>query len=469
MILLYNRGMEKDRTGSVAPSAERKVKEDKNTAVGGANVTETSVGRKSAEKKGKEMSACEARKARCKQLSEMFSRRHYCLLMLVCAVMRARFRVRSVLSPAFRKQKKEGAMLVLSNHVSAFDFAYFSTPFLGKKVSFVVAESMMYSMPLFAKMIKGYRAITKKQFYADYTCIKNIKKYLDAGISVILCPEGKVSAEGKTGPVAFSIAKLVKWLGYPVASCVIQGAGITRPKWAYTSRTGRVECRMDVMFDAEQVKTLSAAQIMDGISASLAHNEHVWQIENGVKFRGKRYAEGLERLLYVCPECGAEFTLNTSGDEISCSACGFRARYEHTGKIVSENAENCPKRIDLWFDKEKQIVAEQVEKEDFALSERVKLFVENDTKNGYREVADGVLSLDKNDIIFRAKGELSEADANCRELVFHVRNFVTVANLPGTSLDMYDENHTYRMVFTDRKASTKYVLSIEALNASSAK
>ena len=135
--------------------------------------------------------------------------------------MRARFRVRSVLSPAFRKQKKEGAMLVLSNHVSAFDFAYFSTPFLGKKVSFVVAESMMYSMPLFAKMIKGYRAITKKQFYADYTCTKNIKKYLDAGISVILCPEGKVSAEGKTGPVAFSIAKLVKWLGYPVASCVI--------------------------------------------------------------------------------------------------------------------------------------------------------------------------------------------------------------------------------------------------------
>ena len=182
-----------------------------------------------------------ARAERAKNKAQkVFSLPHYILLMAVCGVLRLRFGAKSRLSDAFREQKKKGAMLVLSNHVSAFDFAWFSTPFLGKKVSFVVAETMKYSQPVFAGLIEGYRAIVKKQFYADYTCIKNIKRYLDAGVSVILCPEGKVSADGRTAAMSPSVAKLVKWLGYPVASCVISGAGLTRPKWAHTSRSGGV-------------------------------------------------------------------------------------------------------------------------------------------------------------------------------------------------------------------------------------
>ena len=49
-------------------------------------------------------------------------------------------------------------------------------------------------------------------------------------------------------------------------------------------------------------------------------------------------------------------------------------------------------------------------------------------------------------------------------LSFPVRNFVTVANIPGDSLDLYDEKHTYRMMFAEDKASTKFVLAIEEIN-----
>lgn len=404
------------------------------------------------------------RKKRKKELKNMFSYRYYALLMLVCAVLRLRFNVHSVLSPTFRRQKRQGAMLVLSNHVSPFDFGFFSTPFLGRKVNFVVAENMMYSQPIFAKMIKGYRAITKKQFYADYTCIKNIKKYLDAGISVILCPEGKVSADGRTGPVAYSIAKLVKWLKYPVAGCLVKGAGITRPKWAHTSRTGRVECHVDMMFSKEEVETLSPEEIMKRIDCAMRHNEHVFQIENRLKFRGKDYAEGLENLLYVCPECGAEFALTAQGDVIKCGKCGFEARYAHTGEIVPvANASQCPARIDLWYDKEKSVVARQVREEGFLLSALVDLYTENEQGNGYKLVGGGTLSLDRENLVFLAEGPV---DDEFGRLTFPVKNYVTVANLPGVSLDMYDEKHTYRMKFSAEKASTKYALCIEALNAS---
>lgn len=400
---------------------------------------------------------------------KMFSLPTYLLLMAVCGLMRLKFGAKSVLSPAFRRQKKQGAMLVLSNHVSPFNFAWFTTPFFGKKVSFVVAETMKYSQPIFAGLIDGYHAIVKKQFYADYNCIKNIKKYLDAGISVILCPEGKVSADGRTAPMAFAVAKLVKWLGYPVAKCIISGAGLTRPKWAHTVRKGKVVCEMDMLFSAEDTKSLSAEEIMEKITDGLAHNEHVWQAENNVVFNGKRFAEGLENMLYRCPLCGAEFAMSTAGNAIFCEKCGFSAAYSRTGRILPCDAEHAgvPARIDEWYDLIRASVKAETEKAGFSLSKPVKVMMENEKGNGYRYAVRGTLTLDSQNLSFRA----SEAeDGNRAEdapetLCVPVSSMFSVATLPGISLDLSDGKHTYRMIFEGNHAATKYALAIEEMNA----
>ncbi len=433
-----------------------------------------------------------ARKERKKQLKEMFSLRHYLVLMWACSMIRLYVSAKTKMSQAFRKQKKSGAMLIVSNHVSALDFAYFTTPFWGKRVSFVVAENMMYSTPFLATVIQGYHTITKKQFFADYTCVKNIKRYLDAGISVIICPEGKVSADGKTGPIASSIAKLVKWLGYPVASCVICGGGITRPKWASNMRHARVECNMDMLFSAEDTKALTQQQIAQQINEALSHNEHLWQIKNGVKCRGRRLAEGLEKLLYKCPSCGEEFVIATKGSKISCGKCGFEAEYTNRGLIVpKEPVGEHATRIDLWYDWEKEAVQSETRDSDFTLEKPVYLFIENEKRNGYRFITAGQLKLTRDVLSFQSSltrrstkadstyhiGAMDFAvendstntepvEAEFMELSFPIKNFITIANIPGDSLDLYDQNHTYRMMFSEEKASTKFVLAIEEINNS---
>lgn len=421
------------------------------------------------EARAEKRAAKPAAEKRKKAEDKMFSRFHYLLLMAVCGVLRLKFRAKSRLSPAFLAQKKEGAMLVLSNHVSPFDFAWFTTPFLGKKVSFVVAETMKYSQPVFAGLIDGYHAIVKKQFYADYTCIKNIKRYLEAGISVILCPEGKVSADGRTAPMAFAVAKLVKWLGFPVASCVISGAGLTRPKWAHSSRKGRVVCEMDMLMSAEDIAKLSAGEIMAKIDSALAHNEHAWQAENGVVFKGRRYAEGLENLLYRCPVCGEEFAMHAAGNAIMCEKCGFAAAYTRTGKIVGcggESSRNCPARIDEWYDGIRSCVAAEVKRPGFALSEPVRVMTENEKGNGYRYAATGTLSLDREKLVFRAAEDDEFKAEDAPDLLeTPVSALPTVASLPGVSLDLSDGKHTYRMVFTARPAATKFALALEEMNA----
>ena len=393
-------------------------------------------------------------------------------------------------SEAFKRQKKNGAMLIVCNHLSAYDFIHFSSAMYGAPLNFVVAENMMYSMPIFAKLLGSYHAITKKQFFADFACIKNIKKYLDAGISVLICPEGKVSSNGVTGPIAPSIARLVQWLGYPVGVIKMQGASLARPKWAYNLRfvrRGKVITNCDMLFTADDAKKLSKDEIYDRLCLALYQNEHKWQIDNGIVFKGRRYAEGLDRLLYRCPKCGSEFEMTSQDSHLVCQKCGNDVVYTYDGRLESVGDSVSLKRIDLWYAVQKGLVAQEVKSDDFCISDKVNLFVENEKNNGYRFVASGVMTLDKQNLSFhtdwqtRPKGVKSKYGVNSmtydvddeqgtepvedefKDIVFPINRTDTVANLPGTALDMYDDKHVYRFMFSERKSSTKYVLAIEEM------
>lgn len=418
-----------------------------------------------------------------------FSKLYYHIFMPLCCIARKILHGKNKNSAAFDAQLDKGPVLAIANHLSAFDLVYFAPPFKGHKINFVVAENMMYSMPIFAKLIKGYHAITKKQFYSDFQCIKKIKRYLDAGISVLMCPEGKIAADGCTGVISDSTARLVQWLGYPVATVKLSGAGLIRPKWAKNIRRGPAQTECDMLLSAEDVKTMTKAQIMDEIRTALAHNEHKYQIEHGIEYKAKRYAHGLEKLLYRCPKCGAEFEMTAIEDELHCGACGNAVRYCHTGELVPISADSvCPERIDLWYEQQKEHVRQEILSDDFRMEETVNLFVENAANNGYKFIATGTLTLDKENLRFDTEqkmrpnsveykykvnamdydvsgsnAELEPVEEDYKHLKTPIKNTDTVANIPGSAVDIYDDKHTYRMMFPMRQASTKYALAIELL------
>ena len=227
--------------------------------------------------------------------------------------------------------------------------------------------------------------------------------------------------------------------------------------------------------------------IYNRIVIALDHNEHEWHSRTKIAYKGKCYAEGLERLLYVCPKCHQEFTLSTKDDDIICSACGNTITYAHTGELipVGEDSKSF-ERIDYWYDFERKLVADEVKKDDFYIEDKVKLFIENETRNGYRFIVEGTLSLDKTYLRFVANSDIRLKDVKpefrvnnmdyeatrdeCervedefKELNFNISKCDTIANQPGTAVDMYDEKHTYRFMFTERFASTKYTLAVEEM------
>lgn len=419
---------------------------------------------------------------------EKFPWFHYVLFIVLSFLVRVFFNGKAVQTKAFKEAKKKGPLLVMCNHGSALDFAYFTPPFGLKKMTFVVAENMLYSTPFLSKIIRKANAITKKQYFADLSCVRRIKKNMDAGISVALCPEGQVSSCGKTGIVPHSNGKLMKFLGYPVAICNTHGAGLSRPKWAYNARRGKVITHCDILYTAEQTKQMSADELYDGLVEALQFNEHKYQIENGIKFKGKNRAEGLERILYRCPKCGAEYQNETNGNNIKCKACGNEVEYTKTGELVPfAQGSVCPERVDLWYDMERTCVREKVAKDDFMLTHEVALFIEKPEVYNYRFITQGVATLDKEKIVFkstmseRPKKIITEygvgkfevdfdmregvepVEDEFKELTFNIRNNESCAFNPGHSLELYDLNHSYRIMFTKEKASTEYALAIEEL------
>ena len=401
----------------------------------------------------------------------------YAILKIIAKYIRRIFKCKESVSDAFKGQLQNGPMLIVCNHASNYDFAYYLTPFKKEKVNFVVAENMHYSSKLFAFLFKHYHIISKKQFFADLTCIKNIKKYLDNGISVIICPEGKESSDGCTSVVLPSIARLIKMLSYPVGSIKIQGTGLVAPKWADKTKKGPTSATCDMLFSKEDLKEMKAEEIYSKLMDRLSFNEHEYQVEHGYTYKGKGFALGLQNILYRCPVCEKEFNLASIDNKLICRNCNSEFTYTNDGFIKSERIGQT--RIDLWFKEQKNILDNELKNDKFIMEDDVDLYMENFKKNGYSFICKGHIKMNKKTLQFNSF-EINEkhikylldSDFTSLEslknyigsLVFDLKNYSSIANIPGYSIDMCDAKHAFRFVLTSRPSSAKYALAIEQLS-----
>lgn len=368
------------------------------------------------------------------------------------------FGAKFIKSKSFKKALKEGPVVVVSNHVSDFDFIYFSSAMAFHKLNFMVAENMKFVSPFFAKAINSYNAISKRQYCADVKSIKGVKSCLDDNINVLICPEGKESSDGATGVIPDSISRLLQWLKYPVCSINIKGGSLKKPKWGKTRRKGPVRIYCDTLFSKEDIKSLSKEDIYKKLRVALDNNDHLWQQENKIKSKDEHLAEGLHNLLYKCPKCGKEFVMSSNLNELKCDSCGLTLTYTEEGALIPNVDLKGFERIDLWYNWERDVVAKEVEDKNFTMSDNVTLLMENDESNGYKTVSKGVITLTYDSISYKAN-----EDGEFSSVVFPLKEMDTICFRPGKLVEFYDEKHVYKFEFIDRLAATKYCLAVEEM------
>ena len=253
------------------------------------------------------------------------------VLPAVCRYVRTKF---GFTMEAFRPEDIEGPVLVAINHASAYDPLFVGAAFRHKPLTFIASEHLIRSK--WGPFLDRYTSIIPHQKGArgSRTALVALKR-IKRGESIFLAVEGEQTWDGSPLPVMPYTGKLVRGSGATLVTYLIEGAYLSAPRWALATRKGKVYGRPVGVYSPETLKEMSDEEVEALIAKDLAFDTWEWQKsrpDGPLRYKcGKGgNADGLERGVFSCPECGAFGTLRSRGDSIGCS-CGFSVRMNDTG------------------------------------------------------------------------------------------------------------------------------------------
>ena len=307
------------------------------------------------------------------------------------------------------KLRRKGKMpdepcLVLMNHSSFLDLKIAFRLLYPRRFSVVATTDAMMGKE---SLMRWLGCIPTQKFVTDMSLIRDIKYMLrDKKSSVLMYPEAGYSFDGTATTMPAQLGGLVKMLGVPVVTVITYGAYAQQPLYNDLHiRRVRAEAEVNTLFTREQVQTLSADELSAGLVQAFSFDQFAWQYENGVKITEKNRADGLHRLLYKCPACGAEGRTEGKGIHLTCHACGKRWVMTELGRIEGEDGVSEYPHLPDWYAWERAEVKREIEEGRYALDVPVDIRMLVDAKALY-EIGKGRLVHDAEG--FRLTDEVGE-------------------------------------------------------------
>lgn len=218
---------------------------------------------------------------------------------------------------------KKGPFIVIANHEAALDFVNLIGA-TAQPMTFVISNSFYSTLP-----IKGFLdkmgVIPKQQFQTTVKDLKRIKAVIDQGDPVVIYPAGLMCEDGLSTPVPAATYKLLRWLGVDVYMARTTGSYFVMPKWAKGLRPGRTYMDIRLLFSKENLSNMDDRQLKEETQQALDFDAYRDQEAYNIRYLGGSNIEGLENVLYRCPHCGQEFTMEVQNKStILCTSCGYR-------------------------------------------------------------------------------------------------------------------------------------------------
>lgn len=222
--------------------------------------------------------------------------------------------------------------IVLSNHATNFDPVFVAVAF---PHMYLVGSEHISRWGFASKLLKFFLApILRPKGAVASATVKEILQTLRSGKNVCLFAEGSCSWDGTPNPILPSTGKMVQKARCGLVTYRLHGGYFTYPRWSTSGkRKGPVFGEPVNVYTAEQVAAMSAKELNEAIIRDLGEDAYVRQLAEPKAYRSGHAAEGLEYLLYRCPECGSLDTLHTHGDTVECSSCGLKFRYDEFGML----------------------------------------------------------------------------------------------------------------------------------------
>jgi ribosomal protein L37AE/L43A len=147
----------------------------------------------------------------------------------------------------------------------------------------------------------------------------------------------------------------------PVVTLICHGHHVNSPFFNLPDHKVKgTEAEMTCLLRPEELETLSAEEIQKRIEAAFVYDDYTWQAEKrrAVTYPGR--AEGLHKVLYQCPNCGAEYRMSSSGTTLRCDACGKTWTMDEYGALHATEGETEFPHIPDWYEWERGNVRREV-------------------------------------------------------------------------------------------------------------
>ncbi|MCF7937231.1 MAG: 1-acyl-sn-glycerol-3-phosphate acyltransferase [Spirochaetales bacterium] len=252
---------------------------------------------------------------------------NYFTKIVLGSFLRVRYRIQIIDPEKVRKRK--GPFILVANHVNFWDPFMIDT-LIRPPLQFVTSDNI-FRGTVFRILMKLYGSIPKTKFMPDPSSAGNLLRVLHNGGVVGIYPEGRRTWDGDTIELIPDVSRLLYRLKIPVAAVIIDGGYLSKPRWGHSFRKGRVTITFSTLLETETYSQYDQQSLHSLLTHTINHSDTDSQKKDPVPYRGKKPAEYLEQLIFLCPECKSFGTMYSENDMLSCTHCGYQLRYDEYG------------------------------------------------------------------------------------------------------------------------------------------
>ena len=243
---------------------------------------------------------------------------------------------------------KKGPFVIIANHEAALDFVNLigatRTP-----LSFVISNSFYNTLPC-KGIVSRLGMIPKQQFQTSLRDLGAMRSTIKDGRILVIYPAGLMCEDGHSTPIPAATYQFLKWLNTDVYVAKTIGTYFAMPKWAKGIRCGRTFIDIYKLFDKDELRDMPLDDVKEKTSEALDFDAYLEQEKLRVRYMHNDDIEGLEGVLYECPNCRGEFTMRTKKKKIiHCVQCGFEEKSDKYAFLHNEKGiGNEVRHVSVW-------------------------------------------------------------------------------------------------------------------------
>ena len=355
---------------------------------------------------------------------------------------------------------KDEPCLILMNHSSFTDMKLAFGIFYPKPLGIVTSVDAMSG--ILGKLMRILGCTPTHKYITDISLLKDIEYMLRVNkTSVLMYPEAGYSFDGRTTALPRKMGVLMKRLGVPVVTVITEGAFARDPLYNMLQiRDVKVGAHVKCLATAEEVKTKSVAELDALLDEAFSFDNFAWQRDNKVVIDEPFRADGLQRILYKCPHCGAENKMEGKGTKITCHECKKEWEMDIYGQLSATSGETEYSHIPDWYDWQRDCVRKEIEDGTYLIDTDVDIAVQVNL--------DGVCMIGPGHLTHNAEGfHLTNADGKLDYYQSPLASYTIYSDYywyeMGDVIGIGDTEFSYFCIVKDNVSVTKARLAAEEI------